>query len=84
MSNRVTATQGLSIKFLGSIHLLSKNAAGENMQKAKNIQDQFVSILDVMAKLAERIKQYDMLLPLQVPKDYYQCRRPMGYDEPST
>ena len=71
MSNCVAATQGLSIKFLGSIHLLSKNAAGENMQKAKNIQDQFVSILDVMAKLAERIKQYDMLLPLQVPKDYY-------------
>ena len=41
------------------------------MQKAKNIQDQFVSNLDVMAKLAERIKQYDMLLPLQVPKEYY-------------
>ena len=71
VSNCVAATQGLSIKFLGSIHLPSKNAAGENMQKAKNIQDQFVSILDVMAKLAERIKQYDMLLPLQVPKDYY-------------
>ena len=49
VSNRVAATQGLSIKFLGSIHLLSKNAAGENMQKAKNIQDQFVSNLDVMA-----------------------------------
>jgi hypothetical protein len=71
VSNRLAATQGLSIKFLGSIHLLSKNAAGENMQKAKNIQDQFVSNLDMMAKLAERIKQYDMLLPLQVPKDYY-------------
>ena len=71
MSNCVAATQGLSIKFLGSIHLPSKNAAGENMQKAKNIQDQFVSNLDVVAKPVERIKQYDMLLPLQVPKDYY-------------
>ncbi len=68
MSNRLAATQGLSIKFLGSIHLLAKNAAGENMQKAKNIQAQFVSNLDVMAKLAECIKQYDMLLPLQIPK----------------
>jgi hypothetical protein len=63
--------QGLTVKFLGSIHLLSKNAAGENMQKAKNIQDQFVSNLDVMAKLVERIKQYDMLLPLQIPAEYY-------------
>ena len=40
------------------------------MQKAKNIQDQFVSNLDVMAKLTERIKQFVMLLPLQIPKDY--------------
>ncbi len=71
VANRLAATQGLSIKFLGSIHLLSKNTAGENMQKAKNIQDQFVSNLDVMAKLAECIKQYDMLLPLQIPKVYY-------------
>jgi len=39
VSIRVAVTQGLSVKFLGSIHLLSKNAAGENMQKAKNIQD---------------------------------------------
>ena len=71
VANRAAATLGLSQTFLGSIHLGSKNAAGEQMQKAKNIQDQFVSNLDVMAKLTERIKQYDMLLPLQVPKDYY-------------
>ena len=62
---------GLSVKFLGSVHLQSKNAAGEHMQKAKNIQDQFVSNLEVMNKLVERMKQYDMLLPLQIPKDYY-------------
>ena len=41
------------------------------MQKAKNIQDQFVSNLDVMAKVNERLKQYDMLLPLQIPAEYY-------------
>ncbi len=41
------------------------------MQKAKNIQDQFVSNLDVMVKVVERLKQYDMLMPLQVPKNYY-------------
>ena len=70
VANRAAATLGLPQKFLGSIHLQSKNAAGEQMQKAKNIQDQFVSNLDVMAKFAERIKQYDMLLPLQIPKDY--------------
>ena len=71
VTNRAAATLGLTTKFLGSIHLLSKNAAGENMQKAKNIQDQFVSNLDVMGKLVERIKQYDMLLPLQIPKVYH-------------
>ena len=70
VANRAAATMGLSVKFLGSVHLQSKNAAGEQMQKAKNIQDQFVSNLDVMAKLTERIKQFDMLLPLQIPKDY--------------
>ena len=68
---RAAATLGLTVKFLGSIHLQSKNAAGENMQKAKNIQDQFVSNLDGMAKIVERIKQYDMLLPLQIPKEYH-------------
>ncbi len=71
MLNRLAATQGLTVKSLGSAHLLSKNAAGENMQKAKNIQDQFVSNLDVMTKVVERIKQYDMLLPLQIPAEYY-------------
>ena len=70
VANRAAATKGLEVKFLGSVHLQSKNAAGEQMQKAKNIQDQFVGNLDVMAKLVERIKQYDMLLPLQIPKDY--------------
>jgi hypothetical protein len=77
VANCAAATLGLSQKFLGSIHLQSNNAAGEQMQKAKNIQDQFVSNLDVMAKVTERIKQYDMLLPLQVPKDYllgWRCR----------
>jgi hypothetical protein len=69
--NWLAATQGLTVKFLGSAHLLSRNAAGENMQKAKNIQDQFVSNLDVMTKVVKRIKQYDMLLPLQIPTVYY-------------
>ncbi len=70
VANRAAATMGLSVKFLGSVHLQSKNAAGEHMQKAKNIQDQFVSNLEVMNKLVERMKQYDLLLPLQIPKDY--------------
>ena len=47
-SNQTAATQALPFKFLGSFHLLSKNAAGENNQKAKHIQDQFVSNLDVV------------------------------------
>ena len=38
---------------------------------AKNIQDQFVSNLDVMTKVVERLKQYDMLLPIQIPAEYY-------------
>jgi len=83
VANRAAATLGLDVKFLGSVHLQSKNAAGEQMQKAKNIQDQFVSNLDVMAKLVERIKQYDMLLPLQIPTVYNDVvdveeRRDMG------
>jgi hypothetical protein len=57
VTNRLAATQDLTVKFLGSVHLLSKNAAGENVQKAKNIQDQFVSNLDVMSKVVERLKQ---------------------------
>ena len=40
VANRLAATQALSVKFLGLVHLLSKNAAGANVQKAKNIQDQ--------------------------------------------
>jgi hypothetical protein len=71
VANRAAATLGLTVKFLGSIHLQSKNAAGEHMQKANNIQDQFVSNLDVMSKLVEHVKQYDMLLPLQVPEVYH-------------
>ena len=71
VANRLAATQPLSVKFLGSVHLLSKNAAGENVQKTKNIQDQFVSNLDIMTKVVERLKQYDMLLPLQIPAEYY-------------
>ena len=67
MSNRTAATQGLPVKFLGSFHLLSKNAAGENNQKAKHIQDQFVSNLDVDKKLVERINQYNMKTPYMIP-----------------
>ena len=72
VSNRTAATQGLQVKFLGSFHLLSKNAAGENNQKAKHIQDQFVSNLDVAKKLVERLKQYDMTTPFQI-------QIPIGY-----
>ena len=71
VANCLAVTQALLVKFLGSVHLLLKNAAGENVQKAKNIQDQFVSNLDVMTKVIERLKQYDMLLPLQIPAEYY-------------
>jgi len=58
VSNWTAATQALPFKFLGSFHLLSKNAAGENNQKAKRSQDQFVLNLDVLKKLVERINQY--------------------------
>jgi len=51
VSNRTAATQALSAKFLGSVYLQSKNAAGENNQKAKLIQEQLVSNLDGMKKL---------------------------------
>ena len=67
VSNRTAATQALPVKFLGSFHLLSKNAAGENNQKAKHIQDQFVSNLDVVKKLVERINQYFMKTPFMIP-----------------
>ena len=36
VANRIAATRSLSIKFLGSYHLLSKNANGENVQKSKS------------------------------------------------
>jgi hypothetical protein len=70
VSNRTAATQALPVKFLGSFHLLSKNAAGENNQKAKHIQDQFVSNLDVVKKLVERLNQYDLKTPFQIPRGY--------------
>ncbi len=70
VANRIAATQSLSSKFLGSFHLQSKNAAGENVQKLKHIQDEFVSNLEVMKKFKERVHQYDMRTPLQVPAVY--------------
>ena len=57
VANRIAATQSLSSKFLGSFHLQSKNAAGENVQKSKHIQDEFVSNLEVMKKFKERVHQ---------------------------
>ena len=41
VTNWSAATQALPIKFLGSFHLQSKNAAGKNNQKAKYIQEEF-------------------------------------------
>ena len=70
MSNRTAATQALSAKFLGSVYLQSKNAAGENNQKAKLIQEQFVSNLDVVKKLRERMVQYDTKTPFMIPQGY--------------
>ncbi len=67
VANRISATQSLSSKFLGSFHLQSKNAAGKNVQKLKHIQDEFVLNLEVMKKFKERVHQYDMRTPLQVP-----------------
>jgi hypothetical protein len=67
VSNGTAATQALPVKFLRSFHLLSKNAAGENNQKAKHIQDQFVSNLDVVKKLVERLNQYNLKKPFQIP-----------------
>jgi hypothetical protein len=71
VTNRSTATQALPIKFLGSFHLQSKNAAGENNEKAKHIQEEFVCNLDVVKKFLECVVQYDMKTPLQVPVVYY-------------
>ncbi len=70
VANRIAATQSLSSKFLGSFHLQSKNAAGKNVQKSKHIQDEIVSNLEVMKKFKERVHQYDMRTPLQVPSVY--------------
>ena len=70
VTNRIGATQSLSSKFLGSFHLQSKNADGENVQKSKHIQDEFVSNLEVIKKFKERVHQYDMRTPLQVPAVY--------------
>ncbi len=77
VANRVAATQSLPSKFLGSFHLQSKNAAGENVQKSKHIQDEFVSNLEVMKKFKERVHQYDTRTPLQVPAVYHDI---MGED----
>ena len=71
VTNRAAATKPLSLKFLGSFHLHSKNADGENVQKSKHIQEQFVSNLMVMNELRERAVQYDLRGPLQVPTVYY-------------
>jgi hypothetical protein len=53
VANRIAATQSLLSKFLGSFHLQSKNAASENVQKLKHIQDEFVLNLEVMKKFKE-------------------------------
>ena len=68
--NQIAETQSLSSKFLGSFHLKSKNAAGKKVQKLKHIQDEFVLNLEVMKKFKERVYQYDMRTPLQVPAVY--------------
>jgi hypothetical protein len=71
VANWIAATQSLSSKFLGSFHLQSKNAAGKNVQNTKHIQDEFVLNLEVMKKFKERVHQYDMRTPLQVPAIYF-------------
>ncbi len=71
VANQIAAKQSLLSKFLGSFHLQSKNAAGENVQKSKHIQDEFVLNLEVMKKFKERVHQYDMRTPLQVPAVYH-------------
>ncbi len=70
VANWIAANQSLSSKFLGSFHLQSKNAAGENVQNSKHIQDEFVSNLEVMKKFKERVHQYDMRTLFQVPAVY--------------
>ena len=80
VANRIAATQSLLSKFLGSFHLQSKNAAGENVQKSKHIQDEFVLNLEVMKKFKERVHQYDMRTPLQVPAVYCDNVREDAWD----
>ena len=70
MASKIAATQSLPVKFLGSFHLLSNNAPGENVQKLKHIQDEFLSNLEVVKKFKERVHQYDMRTPLKVPAVY--------------
>ena len=70
VANQITATQSLLSKFLDSFHLQSKNAAGKNVQKSKHIQDKLVLKLDILKKFKERVHQYDMMTPLQVPAVY--------------
>ncbi len=77
VANRIAATQSFLGKFLGSFHLQSKNAAGNNVQKLKHIQDEFVSNLEVMKKFKESVHQYNMRTPLQVPAVYHDI---MGED----
>ena len=55
MANQIAATQSLPVKLLVSFHLLSKNAAGENVQKLKHIQDEFVSNFEVVKKFKEQV-----------------------------
>ena len=71
MTNQSTATQALPIKFLRSFHLQSKSAAGENNQKAKHTQEEFVCNLDVVKKFLERVVKYDMKTHLQTPAVYH-------------
>ena len=81
VSNRTAATQALSAKFLGSVYLQSKNAAGENNQKAKLIQEQFVSNLDVVKKLRERMVQYDTKTPFMIPQGYSDTVSIIGWED---
>jgi hypothetical protein len=71
VANWIAATQSHSSEFLGSFHLQSKNAAGKNVQRLKHIKDEFVSNLEVMKKFKERVHQYDMRTPLQLPAIYF-------------
>jgi hypothetical protein len=45
--------------------------ASENNQKAKHIKEEFVCSLDVMKKFLERVIQYDVKTPFQVPAVYH-------------